>query len=910
MNPERVDQTEARSNGLGVSAGDKRPPDDFELSVASPKKARIEDVLPRSIKNVAEIVLVLATLGNIRAGRSPTPAEMEMMAQARAELVDLCQGFAPKDVFPREVFGSLIEDLGLTKLREEERVGFRPTKMSIAEKLLVTKHQMEKSSQVPMHSTAPCSSPQTQMNLPESHQTANAGRSFHLNGPKITTGLQPASSFGQVSTVKTASLPYQLPKSEVRPAISTGLPTRVDGSQFRLDGRSNGSSFTPQIQAYSSGDHTTVKTPTWSVHPQPSQYVKFGTENKITTQTSQPTTSKPFITQSTPRNVNLQGVKQGTFHNSHSEIGKVIKKILQPTIPVYPAWTPPSRDYMNKSLGCQICKIIISEISSVLVCDGCEKGYHLKCLQNNNQKPIPRGEWHCPKCLSLNSGKPLPPKYGRVMRNTPASTKSTVNSDKKVSHLSTTTANGLMIGSLASGDNLDDKPPGMSPNNSQEPRNTESNNQTAVPESAEVQLEPHLVEESEKSFGGDTLDHNPNHENKVVEQTKPIEDFGSCINPNKQARFIEESVHSSGEETRNSVPNHETKPLETSGSCTNPNMQATLVKDSMGSFVGETLVSNPNHETKLDEQGSEHINPVETSGTCIMPNVQASFVEESAKSSGGETLNNSSNCETKVEELGSPKTKPLETSGTYISANEHASSAEEPNKSFGGETVNSNPNTQTNVVENSRNCIAETKFETSMCANEEASLDEENANPNPILETKAVDERGSIQADTVEISKTSEGLNSVEWTGGVINVVDEKTYYQSCCINGVVYNVQDHALLIFDNKLLPSKLQTMWEDSITRFKWVEVNRCYFPEDLPEGVLHPFPIENNEVYESNLACTVMAGYIQGPCKVIHPSKLTEESETGTELEIDEGDQPPFLCKWLYDESKGLFRSIST
>ena len=56
-------------------------------------------------------------------------------------------------------------------------------------------------------------------------------------------------------------------------------------------------------------------------------------------------------------------------------------------------------------------------MEDVLVCDACEKGYHLKCLQSHNQKAIPKGEWHCFKCLSLSNGKPLPPKYGCVTRN-------------------------------------------------------------------------------------------------------------------------------------------------------------------------------------------------------------------------------------------------------------------------------------------------------------------------------------------------------------------------------------------------------------------------------------------------------------------------------------------------------------
>lgn len=103
--------------------------------------------------------------------------------------------------------------------------------------------------------------------------------------------------------------------------------------------------------------------------------------------------------------------------NAHNEIGKTVQKLLRPRVSERPTWTSPSRDYMNKALTCHICMLMVTEIDNILICDACEKGYHLKCLQSTTQKGVPRGEWHCGKCLSFTNGKPLPPKYGRVMRN-------------------------------------------------------------------------------------------------------------------------------------------------------------------------------------------------------------------------------------------------------------------------------------------------------------------------------------------------------------------------------------------------------------------------------------------------------------------------------------------------------------
>lgn len=195
----------------------------------------------------------------------------------------------------------------------------------------------------------------------------------------------------------------------------------------------------------SSGDHT--KTSTWAVHPpQSASSAKTASDNKVmihapvkvegTADMSrvapQQTTSKSFISQTATTNQPRihQHVQQGvnfvqapSLSNSHIEIGKIVQKLLQPQVQDLPVWTPPSRDYMNKSLACQMCKHVVNEVDNVLVCDACEKGYHLNCLQYHNTASVPRGEWHCGKCEALSNGKPLPPKYGRVMRNTTTASK-------------------------------------------------------------------------------------------------------------------------------------------------------------------------------------------------------------------------------------------------------------------------------------------------------------------------------------------------------------------------------------------------------------------------------------------------------------------------------------------------------
>lgn len=137
-----VDTSDPRSEPVG----EKRPPEELDVfKDASPPPKRSRGVSDRrlagDVRKVGEMVLVLAAMGKMRGGKGPTDVEKELMAEARGRLAKVCEGFAPKDVFPRDAFGGVIEDLGLNKLKEQ-RLGFRPPKMSIAEKLLVSKRKV------------------------------------------------------------------------------------------------------------------------------------------------------------------------------------------------------------------------------------------------------------------------------------------------------------------------------------------------------------------------------------------------------------------------------------------------------------------------------------------------------------------------------------------------------------------------------------------------------------------------------------------------------------------------------------------------------------------------------------------------------------------------------------------------
>lgn len=133
--------------------------------------------------------------------------------------------------------------------------------------LLPFTFQMEKSEEFALHSTS-YSSQRLHTNV--SSATKNCGTSHAVQifssekpsqPPASSGGFQPSSHLGQVSTANSTPLPYQLPTSEVRPLVSSGLPRsdlgrdssslalpRAERHHFRLDGNTNGASYISQVQ--------------------------------------------------------------------------------------------------------------------------------------------------------------------------------------------------------------------------------------------------------------------------------------------------------------------------------------------------------------------------------------------------------------------------------------------------------------------------------------------------------------------------------------------------------------------------------------------------------------------------------------------------------------------------------------
>ncbi|PIA38232.1 hypothetical protein AQUCO_02800125v1 [Aquilegia coerulea] len=682
--------------------------------------------------------------------------------------------------------------------------------MSIKEKWQLSQRKMEEAKKFALKSGI-YTSPTVQAGLgakTESHGAfAHSTQRFPPDRPShiaVSTGaFQTTTSMVHGKEVQSTTR-GQLSNPLEKDASSLSVP-RTEAQHFRLDGRSNVSAHASQVRANSSGDHLPGKPPATSAQLQSGAVAKVGLPNKVPDQKvegapvigvsqtaaldSRDRKSNHPVSQTVYGNLQavqhpLQGlnfVQASAINTTHNEIAKSVQKFLHPRIPQHPNWTPPSTDYMNKSLTCQICKLSITDVESVLVCDACERGAHINCLKSFNQKGIPKGEWHCPNCLIQSNGKPLPPKYGRVTRNNPASNVPP-------------NAAAVQAPGEKKAECLDQK------NNIQKPT-ANGNPGSLHPSQAGPAVSFRIVAASDPKML---------NSREVVAAKSPADKVkmgDGNISENKALLKNSGSVCalSSG------------KPNESA----NQQFQSRVCKAEEAFSDYKSLPKCEPAESCTDKSSETGIDRGNSSQDVVRP--------KSAEASSDRSNNTK-----RPDLIDTSKCKP----GSDV-------------RKDGQDAAQTVSVGNIGVGNGARDCV-------------KSSLD---------------------------------GLHSVEWVGDILQVVDEKAYYKSCHIT----------FQLIKSKSRMSYIKALWEDTKTGSKWAIVNSCYFPADLPEVVGRPCSPESNEVYESNHGSTVRAGLVQGTCEVLPPNKFKEESER--RIHSDNGSQALFLCKWFYDESKGLFRPVT-
>ncbi|XP_019461617.1 PREDICTED: uncharacterized protein LOC109360880 isoform X2 [Lupinus angustifolius] len=779
------------------------------------------------LKRVAEIVLVLSTMTTMRAGKKPTDVEVHLMKEAREKLAELCQGLAPKDVVAREAIGTVIEDLGLNGKIKDQRLGFRTPKFSIAERFSIAKRKLDESKKFSAPSTTYTSQPmQTSISgtadnrvPPPPVRIFASDKSSHTAISSTGTAVSiPA----HVSAGPSAALQYQSSNNEVRPPMVSGImPSSHLGrnppslAMPKVDGGSNAPSYVQQLPA----NQPLVNAPTWSIPTQSASLARSASENKVlghnsvkvegpssvaVSRTGPQITAdqsfRPFINQTTPGNLSsmnkpLQGVNivQPPMIPSHIDIAKIVQKLLQPKLPELPTWNPPSRDYISKALTCQMCELAVNEVDTVLLCDACEKGFHLKCLQPSVLRGIHnRVDWHCMRCLSLSGGKALPPKYGRVMRS------------------------------------------------SSTPQKLPSN----------------------------TGDIQPSSENKV-----------GSLDPNVNLQKLPTNVSSVPAVTAgndNAQPPFDPEAPDTK------DIQVTSISSNINHIDEKPADPNISIKSLSAASGPSVGLPGASSVQQIYSDFEASICKQTSESETLPKLSEPGNCDNLQSSQDFQVEQTVSQGNAELPSDKHVDNSlmnKKIQESYGGENLSNN-------LKSGDQDVAPANFGGSSGTNTECRM---------------------------QSALSSDNSDGVEWVGDAVQVVDEKKFYQSCCIDGITYRLQSYALFPSTHgKLAPSKLQSMWEDCKTGLKWIKVTKCYFPGDLPGNIGHPCVSEVNELYESNSDGTESASSIRGPCEVLPSDKFKQENDRRSQLgnEASARFQPIFSCRWFYDEIKKLFQPVTS
>ncbi|KAM3209539.1 hypothetical protein ACQJBY_063925 [Aegilops geniculata] len=738
--------------------------------------------------------MVLAAAGEARGGRAPTAAERALVVEARGRLAASVAAVEvrPKELYPREAVRALVEDLGLGRARDPAAMGYRPRRASIAERILLTKRKME---QVKESLVCPTT------NVPQT-TPSSATAIFQDGASKSAAGwnLSAAGSFP-------ASTPVTMSSSILKQSRPNETPAGVSSSKSATIGQTNKSAhFTATrssqstVQSFSAGKSREKKAPS-----------------------AQPVNRNIVIGDHVPPGAAAFVQQEPSFSN-HNAIAKNVQLVLhQPTN--HPSWTVPSTEYMHARVDCQICKTFITDVESLLVCDACERGVHLKCLQQDGNEDLSIADWYCPTCVAYSKGKPLPPKYGKVTRTVVASKARGVTLQRASENPCTKDDSEKVAGNGSF----------IKQNSSEPGRSVRNSDMSALDTvSSKAQLDTASEFQKENTKHTDTLSkqkegHGPPSRSlvtKTMESSSQIESSGASTY--SAAGNLSEQSHKQSETIE-------------------------LLPCAVNSVNDSTLQT-----TAISDGGNSNHSFIDSSEMCGI------------EGNSDQLLN-------KDEQTTSSSRAPADqTHHEYVATD------------IGIGYPQGDETTEVHAMSEHKNVYLVTSNR-DLCAKHEVM--------------------GDPRSEAVGHGS---GLGDVDWVGDALKVVGNLTYYNSCIVDGITYNLHDHILISSKHgKSAPSKLQSLWEEHDSHSKLAMVNTYFFASDIPESVNKPCSAEENEVYASNNQRTVMVSSICGPCDVLHVDKFREETDRRNQVvSSDSKLHPIFFGRWKYDECTGSFVSVDS
>ena len=69
----------------------------------------------------------------------------------------------------------------------------------------------------------------------------------------------------------------------------------------------------------------------------------------------------------------------------------------------------------SDDVSCEKCGSSDDSKDAILLCDGCDSGYHIGCLPGKRLAAIPKGNWYCPSCLTARGSKKASANWRNLM---------------------------------------------------------------------------------------------------------------------------------------------------------------------------------------------------------------------------------------------------------------------------------------------------------------------------------------------------------------------------------------------------------------------------------------------------------------------------------------------------------------
>ncbi|KAL2634725.1 hypothetical protein R1flu_006204 [Riccia fluitans] len=356
----------------------------------------VPDAVEAVLGSTAEIVVVLAGMAEMRAGRPFTSLEKDLAAVAYQNVSTLVSKVAPNVLVSKQALDTMIRDLNLKKMAQTRKEKQARAK-ALAEAEAKAKAKMAEAEAKLKAEEIARMKAKAEADAEERKQAALIAAA--------AVATSPVKDAKPVAALTPSATPPGQPAQALSPPVEPKISSASLTAPSSIQGHTSAQDIS-QLEA------TPEKTARESSPSQQSSITPLGRPPKVRGRSKKdsiaPTLLSPdyleYIQSSVPETQRPQV--------THKQLCIAVQQFIQEQMPhasQIPEAIPPS--YISASTPCQICRMVAKETTTVIVCDSCDKLFHVKCVQpNSHTKGVRKGDWNCPQCLS--GGRSYREKYG------------------------------------------------------------------------------------------------------------------------------------------------------------------------------------------------------------------------------------------------------------------------------------------------------------------------------------------------------------------------------------------------------------------------------------------------------------------------------------------------------------------